>query len=134
MYRRSDLEQSCVLWHNSLTLENIEDLERTQKSFAKLVLRDRYVNYENALQILNLVKLEERRADLCLNLAKAGIKLKKMDDLFPVNTKQHNMNTRETEMYKVKFANTERLKMSSIPTMHKFLNDDANQAKKRKCG
>ena len=134
LYCRSVLEQSCVLWHNSLTLENIEDLERTQKSFAKLVLRDRYVSYENALQKLNLETLEERRAGLCLKFAKAGIKHKKMDDLFPQNPKKHKMNVRETEMYKVEFANTKRLQTSSIPTMQNYLNYDANQTKKRKCG
>ena len=29
----SVLEQSCVLWHSSLTLENEEDIERTQKCY-----------------------------------------------------------------------------------------------------
>ena len=31
---RSVLEQSCIVWHTSLTQENIHDLERTQKTFA----------------------------------------------------------------------------------------------------
>ena len=44
LFCRSVLEQSCVLWHNSLTQENIEDLERTQKSFTKMVLKDKYIN------------------------------------------------------------------------------------------
>ena len=35
VYCRSVLEQSCVLWDSGLTKENIEDLERTQKSFTK---------------------------------------------------------------------------------------------------
>ena len=39
IFCRSVLEQSCVLWHTSLTQENSEDLERTQKSFAKMVLK-----------------------------------------------------------------------------------------------
>ena len=39
---RSVLEQSCAVWSSSLTQENIDDLERTQKSFAKLVLKERY--------------------------------------------------------------------------------------------
>ena len=34
LFCRSILEQSCVVWGPSLTQENIEDLERTQKSFA----------------------------------------------------------------------------------------------------
>ena len=77
LFCRSVLEQSCVLWNNSLTLENIENLERPQKSFAKMVLKEKYKNYENALIILNLETLEKRRAELCLKFAKAGIKHKK---------------------------------------------------------
>ena len=30
-YIRSMLEQSCVIWHSTLTEENKEDLERVQK-------------------------------------------------------------------------------------------------------
>ena len=33
VYCRSVLEQSCVVWGSTLTLENANDLERTQKSF-----------------------------------------------------------------------------------------------------
>ena len=39
-YCRSALEQSAVLWSSSLSQENKDDLERTQKSFAKLVLKN----------------------------------------------------------------------------------------------
>ena len=46
---RSKLEQSCVLWHSSLTQENSEDLERRQKTFTKLVLQEKYKTYEQAL-------------------------------------------------------------------------------------
>ena len=42
VFCRSILEQSCVLWHSSLTQENTDDLERTQKSFCKIVLREKY--------------------------------------------------------------------------------------------
>ena len=31
LYVRSHLEQSCQVWHSSLTLENLTDLERVQK-------------------------------------------------------------------------------------------------------
>ena len=54
LFCRSVLEQSCVVWGTSITQENKDDLERTQKTFAKLVLKDKYEDYENALMILNL--------------------------------------------------------------------------------
>ena len=54
VFCRGTLEQSCVLWHNTLTQENFDDLERTQKTFTKLVLGQNFKNYEDALLKLNL--------------------------------------------------------------------------------
>ena len=69
--------QSCVVWGSSLTQENIEDLERTQKTLAKLVLRDNYVKYELALKRLNLETLAKRRKELALGFAKSSIENQK---------------------------------------------------------
>ena len=97
-------------------------MERTQKTFAKLVLREKYKNYEDALLNLNLDSLEVRRRNLCLKFAQTGIKHKTLDDLFPINEKLHSMKTRDENKYKVNFANTNRFKNSSIITMQNMLN------------
>ena len=133
---RSVLEQSCVVWHGSLTQENVDDLERTQKTFCKLVLKQKYKDYENSLLYLNLDSLKERRIILCLKFAKAGIKYDKMKDLLPEQDKHDNKKTRNHEKYKVNFAHTGRLKKSSIITLQNMLNDDAAEEKSRKrsCG
>ena len=47
-----------------------------------------------------------------------------MDDLFPENQKYHCMETRENEKFKVTFANTERMKTSSIISMQNMLNEN----------
>ena len=49
----------------------------------------------------------------------------KLSDLFPMNEKKHKMQTRDDDRYKVDFANTNRLKNSSIITMQNMFNDDA---------
>ena len=69
-YIRSILEQSAVVWHSSLSLKNIKDLERVQKSAAKIILGRNFLNYKNALKILNLDSLHERRKKICLKFAK----------------------------------------------------------------
>ena len=69
LFCRSELEQSCVVWGPSLTQENIENLKRTQKTFAKLVLRQNYKTYDHALVQLNLESLETRRKQLLLRFA-----------------------------------------------------------------
>ena len=69
----SVLEQSCVVLGSSLTKENKDDLERTQKSFARLVLRDQYIDYKSAFIRLNIEDLGSRRKTLMLKFAKEGI-------------------------------------------------------------
>ena len=47
-----------------------------------------------------------------------------MNDLFKLNTKKHNMQTRRPKKYEVLKANTERLKRSSMVYMQTLLNED----------
>ena len=123
VFCRNNLEQSCVLWHSSLIQENIEDLERTQKTFAKLVLGQKYQNYEDALIKLNLLPLSQRRHDLCLKFAQSGIKNETLTDLLKRNDKEHTMETRNFETHKVEWSNTARYGKSSIPYMQGLLNE-----------
>ena len=70
MYIRNILEQSCVVWHSSLTEEDKIKLERVQKASLRIIMGDTYLNYENALQELNLETLDQRRI-LCEKFAKS---------------------------------------------------------------
>jgi hypothetical protein len=122
LYIRSVLEQNCTVWHSSLTQENIEDLERVQKSAIKIILKSKYNNYEKSLDILELENLKDRRESLNLSFIQTSIKNNTLSDLFPLNQKYHKMNTRHVEKYKVIHCNTERLKKSTIPHMQQMLN------------
>ena len=126
LYCLSVLEQSCVVWGPSLTIENQDDLERTQKGFAKLVLGHKYHDYESALLRLDLVKLSERRIQLMTKFAKSSIENRKLDKYFILRKSDHPMDLRKPEKYKVTRTNTERFKNSSIPYMQKLLNQIHN--------
>ena len=131
LYVRSILEQSCVVWHSSLTEENKQNLERVQKCAVKIMQGKKYKDYESALEHVDLDNLSERRNKLCLKFAKKCLENKKTENLFPLNKNIHNMESRMTEKFKVKFAHTERLKQSSIPYMQRLLNNDINKLKPR---
>ena len=118
----SVLEQSCVVWGSSLTKENQDDLERTQKSFAKLVLRYQYTNYETALIKLDIEELGLRRHNLMLKFAKDGIETGILGNYFPEKNTVHNMELRHPHKYRTTKVHTERLKNSSIPFMQRQLN------------
>ena len=57
LYIRSLLEQSCTVWHSSLTIQNSNDLERVQKVAWNIILKDKFINYKNALNKLELKSL-----------------------------------------------------------------------------
>ena len=105
---RSKLEQSSVVWHSGLTEDNRRDLERVQKAAVKIILRRSYTDYEEALKILNLESLDQRRSRLCLKFAKNCLKNEKMKQLFPLAGKRHEMDLRSQEKFKVHHAKTER--------------------------
>ena len=81
---RSRLEYSCVVWNSSLTQNNVNDIERIQKSAVKMILKDEYKNYESALKSLNIDSLKDRREKLCVKFAKKCLKLENMKKLFPL--------------------------------------------------
>ena len=124
LFVRSILEQSAVVWHSSVTEDNRNDLERVQKSAIKVMLQDNYNGYKNGLAQLGLDDLDSRRTNLCLDFAKKCAKSEKMCHMFPKNTKNHNMDTRNNEVYMVQHANTGRLQNSSIIYMQKLLNSE----------
>ena len=127
LYVRSILEQSCQVWHSSLTLENLQDLERVQKNALKIILQDSYISYSNALNITYLKPLFERRTQLCLKFAKSCLKHDIFKNLFPINNSTSTMETRFKEKFQVVKSRTERFKNSAIPYMQRLLNSAASK-------
>ena len=119
---RSQLEQSAVVWHSLLTEENKSDLERLQKSALKIILRENYGGYKQALVKLGIESLNDRREDLCLKFAKKCSKHEEAKWMFPINEKTHKMKTRNNEFFKVQHANTGRLQKSPLIYMQNLLN------------
>ena len=64
LFVRSSLEFSSSVWHRSLTTENETDLERVQKSAFRLILGNKYISYQNALNVLKIETLKDRRESL----------------------------------------------------------------------
>ena len=67
---RCKLDQSAVVWSSSLTLKNINDLERVQKAAMRIIYGKNYESYSKTLKELGMVSLEKRRDLLCLKFAK----------------------------------------------------------------
>ena len=74
LFIRSLLEYCSVVWHSSLTIEDIQTLERVQKTSLRIILGDSYTSYQLALEIFNLKPSTERRDARCMTFAMKCIK------------------------------------------------------------
>ena len=121
---RSILEQSSNVWNSSLTLKNVEDIERIQKTALTFILKNTYKTYDEALIKMDLDSLNDRRKNLDIKFAKSCLKNEKMKHLFPLNKKSHTMSTRKPMKYSILKANTERYKKSPIIHFQNILNEE----------
>ena len=106
-----------------------QDLERVQKAALKVILRGEYEDYEQALSVLNLESLNQRRERLALKFAKNGLKDSQFSKLFPLRESKHGMIARNSEKYHIKKSNTLRHKESSVPFLQRLLNKDSLERK-----
>ena len=120
MYIRSVLEFNSCVWYSSITQEEKNNIERVQKIACRVILKENYTTYEDALESLKLQNLEQRRIKLATRFAEKCTEHENFSDLFPKNP--NNLNHRYREKYQVKHATTQKLYKSSIPSMQRLLN------------
>ena len=123
LYIRSVIEQSSVVWSSSITTEEMDAYERTQRIAMKLIYQQNYVSYDFALSLSNLPKISERFAILRLKFALKCSQNEKTSYMFPLNTNHDTIKTRHREVYKVPFASHTWVQASAIPVMSKQLNE-----------
>ena len=121
-YVRSILEQSCNVWHTSLTDDNEQDLERVQKSALKIILGKKYIDYESACNELNITDLKTRRQNLFEKFTIQNINHPLMREYFKEKfDKKYNI--RQPRKYEITKTRTERFNKSAIIQMQQTAND-----------
>ena len=113
-----------MLWHFGLTEKNKSDLERVQKSALRIILGKRYTSYSDALRLLDMKSLEDRRQSLCFKFARKCLEVKKLRKMFPKKFTMHDMSKRNFEHHKVNRTLTKRYFNSAVPQMQRMLNTD----------
>ena len=116
------LELAAPAWHCSLTQAETSDIERVQKSALHIVLGNRYISYKNALNLVKLETLEERRVKLSL---KFGLKAEKHDKFrhwFKANNTDVNTRQVKPRYHEVK-ARLKRFRNSPIAYLTRLLNE-----------
>ena len=120
LFIRVVIEQSSVVWSSSVTLEELDSLERTQKVAFRLIFQRDYLCYENALSLSGLPSIKNRYNTLLLNFALKCTKSESTKDILPLApTKQW---ARKQEKFHVPLARKQRFFKSAVPTMARLLN------------
>ena len=79
---RSILELAVPVWSPGLTQLEVKKLERVQKTAFHIILGEKYVSYDNAMDILGCDRLVNRRKKLCENFGKRALKHPKFKSWF----------------------------------------------------
>ena len=95
-----------------------------QKNALRIILKERYTTYDEALNALNLQNLENRRVMLCKKFAVSCVNNVRTRKHFQLSEKTHPMKTRRQVEFNVEFANTERFRKSTIPFLQRLLNEE----------
>ena len=129
LFIRSVLEQSSVVWSSSVTCDEQLSLERAQKVALRIIFQEKYISYENALEISKLPTMKTRYEILLSRFAKKLVKNENTKDMLPLN-KPNNW-SRERERFVVPLARKERYYKSAIPTMATMMNKQFNEKQKK---
>ena len=119
---RSILEFGVPVWSNGITLEEVAEIERVQKSFLHIVLGKNYQSYEAGIDDLVLDTLEDRRLQLCNKFAFKSSKDSKHSSWFKPY-ENFGAKTRSTKFkYREPLGRLDRYKESPIPFLTNLLN------------
>ena len=122
---RSVLEMAVAVWSPALTLCQVAQIERVQKTACAVILGGGYADYAQAISVLGMTPLSDRRKDLCSNFAKKCLKNEKYKSWFvPRNTDPATTQTRseKTALMPVN-TRTNRYNKSPLPYLTALLND-----------
>ena len=86
---RCVLEFAVAAWNSGLTLDQINQIERVQKCALAVILGQGYQSYSNALSVLDMDTLSDRRHVLCLKFATKSYKNDKFNTWFNPNNGPH---------------------------------------------
>ena len=70
---RSILEFACPVWNGALTKQDSGRIEKVQKSFLKILLQGREIDYVTLCKSLAIQPLEDRRLVLCKKIIKKRV-------------------------------------------------------------
>ena len=124
MKLRSVLESAAVVFHSMITIEDGQNIERIQKTAARIIMGDRYKSYEHSLRFLDLESLQDRREKLCLSFALKSLKNVRFKHLFEP-TPNVDYRFRNVKRFKEPQYDTSRYNNSPLVYLTRLLNNQS---------
>ena len=121
---RSVLEMAVPVWHPAITQQETKQVERIQKCALYIILGNNYTSYKDALKLLEIDSLQNRRSKICEKFAKNCLKSQRYSTWFQSNQftqPTHNTRSKKSQLKSVS-TRTQRYKNSSIPYLTELLN------------
>ena len=124
MYIRPVLEYASPLWHSCITSKQIDQMELIQKRACRIILGGQYRSYAEALQLLKLCSLVERREQLLRGFGEKLLKSERHASMLPQPKKnRHGRNLRSAHQLDPPKCRTARYRKSTIPAVVDRLNN-----------
>ena len=121
LFIRSVCEYCSAVFHTSLTEELADKLEAIQSTALRIILAEKYIDYNTALQHFSIDTLCDRRQKHMLKFAVKCTKDVYNNKIFPEN---HNI--RGKDKFQVNFARTSQYLNSAVPQCQRLLNTHVN--------
>ena len=109
-----------------LTQDNIVDIERVQKIALKVILNDRYEDYELACTIMMTKSLQRRRNEVSLHFELNCLKSPQNQYIFK-ERKSTYFTLRKIKSFEEPYCHSERYKSSPLPFLASLLNSYHSQ-------
>jgi hypothetical protein len=121
---RSILEMAVPVWHSGLSNQQTADIESIQKVAMRIILQNKYTNYQLACETLTAQTLAERRIKFCTKFARKNLK---SENSFFI-TVGTNVETRHrSDLVKEFKCNFGKYFKSSLPYLARLLNSNNRQ-------
>lgn len=116
---RSLLEMAVPVWHSGLTNHQIDDIESVQKVAMRIILQEKYIDYQLACQKFSAQTLADRRIKLCSKFASKNLK---SENSFFTKVGTHVETRQTSDLVKEFKCNFGRFFQSSLPYLARLIN------------
>ena len=126
---RSLVEMAVPVWHGGLTQQLSNQIESVQKCSLATILGVKYNSYDDALKLLKLDRLDQRRTQLCIRFMNKN--MKSDNPLLSLNDKSYDTRSDPKSVNEFQ-CRTQAFFASGLPFLARLYNEQLSAKKQNK--